>query len=213
MTPQLVDHTHTDSRIVIGCNLVQSRATSQKNEHVYFWLQSHRSCITVAVASHTGILWTTLYVASLSSVCVCVCVCVCLSLKLGELDSSANDGRVDGTRGQLQSSASLWSHCRAHRYQVEPVWRPRHRVVFPGHTGRSNTLLTQCRVTQTWNRVTFMTQWPSDPGIQRPGDPVDPVTLFYNELQMSTYVADKRLQWARSLPVFIAVRRLQTYGK
>ena len=25
-----------------------------------------------------------------------------------------------------------------------------------------------------------------DPGIQRSGDPVDPVTLFYNELQMST---------------------------
>jgi len=25
------------------------------------------------------------------------------------------------------------------------------------------------------------------------------VTLFYNELQMSTYVADKRLQWARGL--------------
>ena len=37
--------------------------------------------------------------------------------------------------------------------------------------------------------------WPSDPGIQRPGDPVDPVTLFYNELQMLTYVAYKRLQW------------------
>jgi len=32
-----------------------------------------------------------------------------------------------------------------------------------------------------------VTQRPSDPGIQRPGDPVDPVTLFYNELQMSTY--------------------------
>ena len=32
--------------------------------------------------------------------------------------------------------------------------------------------------------------WPSDPGIQRPGYPVDPVTLFYgpNELQMSTCV-------------------------
>ena len=35
---------------------------------------------------------------------------------------------------------------------------------------------------------TFVTQRPYDPGIQRPGDPVDPVTLFYNELQMSTYV-------------------------
>ena len=44
----------------------------------------------------------------------------------------------------------------------------------------------------------FVTQRPSDPGIQRPGDPVDPVNLFYNELQMSTYVADKRSQWARS---------------
>jgi len=35
----------------------------------------------------------------------------------------------------------------------------------------------------------FVTQRPSDPGIQRPGDPGDPVTLFYNELQMSIYVA------------------------
>jgi len=34
----------------------------------------------------------------------------------------------------------------------------------------------------------FVTQRPSDPGIQRPGDLVDPVTLCYNELQMSTYV-------------------------
>jgi len=34
----------------------------------------------------------------------------------------------------------------------------------------------------------IMTQRPSDPGIQRPRDPVNPVTLFYNELQMSTYV-------------------------
>jgi len=29
----------------------------------------------------------------------------------------------------------------------------------------------------------FVTHQPSDPGIQRPGDPVDPVTLFYNEFQ------------------------------
>ena len=52
-----------------------------------------------------------------------------------------------------------------------------------------------------------------DRGIQRPGDPVDPVTLLYNELQMSTYVADKRLQWARGLPVFIAIWRLHASGK
>jgi len=36
--------------------------------------------------------------------------------------------------------------------------------------------------------------WPSDPGIQRPGDPVDPVNLFCNELQMSTYVTKKYSQ-------------------
>jgi len=30
---------------------------------------------------------------------------------------------------------------------------------------------------------------------------------------MSTYVADKRLQWARGLPVFIAVWRLHAFGK
>ena len=59
----------------------------------------------------------------------------------------------------------------------------------------------------------FVTQLPTDLGIQRPGDPVDPVTLFYNEQQMSTYVADKRLQWARGLPVFITVRRLHASGK
>ena len=34
----------------------------------------------------------------------------------------------------------------------------------------------------------FVTQRPSDPGIERRGDSVDPVTLFYNELHMSTYV-------------------------
>jgi len=33
----------------------------------------------------------------------------------------------------------------------------------------------------------FVTQRPSDPEIQRPGDPVDPVTLFYNEHQMKKY--------------------------
>jgi len=31
------------------------------------------------------------------------------------------------------------------------------------------------------------------------------VTLSYNELQTSTYVADKRLQWARGLPVFLSL--------
>ena len=59
----------------------------------------------------------------------------------------------------------------------------------------------------------FVTQRPRDPGIQRPGDPVDPMTPFYKELQMSTYVADKRLQWTRGLPVFIVVWRLHAPGK
>jgi len=40
MTPQLVDHAHTDSCAAIGC---KPRATSQRNEHVYFWSQSHHS--------------------------------------------------------------------------------------------------------------------------------------------------------------------------
>jgi len=31
------------------------------------------------------------------------------------------------------------------------------------------------------------------------------VTLSYNELQTSTYIADKRLQWARGLPVFLSL--------
>jgi len=34
----------------------------------------------------------------------------------------------------------------------------------------------------------FVTERASDPGIQRPGDPVDPAIMFYNKLQMSTYV-------------------------
>jgi len=52
-----------------------------------------------------------------------------------------------------------------------------------------------------------------DPVTRESSDPVDPVTLFYIELQMSTYVADKRLQWARGLPVFVAVWRLHASGK
>jgi len=47
----------------------------------------------------------------------------------------------------------------------------------------------------------FVTQWPGNSATRRPSWP-DPVTLFYNELQMSTYVADKRLQWARGFASF-----------
>jgi len=77
-------------------------------------------------------------------------------------------------------------------------------------------LLLLGRITMQSRRGTgshFVTQRPSDLGIQRPGDPFDPVTLLYNKLQISTYVADKRLQWARGLPVFIAVWRLHASGK
>jgi len=75
---------------------------------------------------------------------------------------------------------------------------------------------TDCELVVAYRHGTgshFVTQRPSDPGIQRGGDPVDTVTLFYNELQMSTNVADKRLQWARGLPVFIAVWRLHASEK
>ena len=56
--------------------------------------------------------------------------------------------------------------------------------------------MTSCRRAQTRHGTGshFVTQ--------RPGDPVDPATLLYNELQMSTYVADKRLQWARGFASF-----------
>jgi len=100
--------------------------------------------------------------------------------------------------------------------------RPPGKTVLSG--GRANSVHTatpdateQSCLCRVWRRhgtgSHFVTQRPSDPGIQRPGDPVDPVTVFYNELQMSTYVADKRLQWARGLPVFIAVWRLHASGK
>jgi len=45
-----------------------------------------------------------------------------------------------------------------------------------------------CATTRDGTGSHFVTQRTSDPGIQRPGDPVDPVTLFYNELQTSTNV-------------------------
>ena len=50
-------------------------------------------------------------------------------------------------------------------------------------------LLLLGRITMQSRRGTgshFVTQRPSDLGIQRPGDPVDPVTLLYNKLQIST---------------------------
>jgi len=96
---------------------------------------------------------------------------------------------------------SLFTTVMTHAEMAEPIKMP-----FVGRAvsyGPKNHVLHKCLDSPTkhgtWSH--FVTQRPSDPGIQRPGDPVDPVTLFYNELQMSSYVADKRLQWARGLPV------------
>ena len=64
-------------------------------------------------------------------------------------------------------------------------------VVFWGHgvDGNGDAVCTcYILITRDGTGSHFVTQRPSDPGIQRPGDPVYPVTLFYNELQMSTYV-------------------------
>ena len=46
MTPQLVDHAHTDSCIVIGCNLEEKRTCLFQ---VAVTSHLHHSCITVAV--------------------------------------------------------------------------------------------------------------------------------------------------------------------
>ena len=82
--PQLVNHAHADSCIAIGCNLLQPRATSNKK-----WLQSHRSCITVAVTSqphhsHHNVKNTlhrslTLTASSGKRTVRCPSVCICLS--------------------------------------------------------------------------------------------------------------------------------------
>ena len=71
--------------------------------------------------------------------------------------ASPPDSHAPGSRG-------TWSVCRSPGSRSE-----RARGAPEMELGRSH----------------FVTQRPSDPGIQRPGDPVDPVTLFYNELQMS----------------------------
>ena len=82
-------------------------------------------------------------------------------------------------------------------YIVMNTVQPKQVSIQPPHPSAVNMTLPAVQLDQMSTRhgtgSHFVTQRPSDPGIQRPGDPVDPVTLFYNELQMSTYVADKRL--------------------
>ena len=76
--------------------------------------------------------------------------------------------------------------------QIHPaplIWDPLPLITDPNCTSqlRSGTFLVGSN-TRHGTVLHFVTQRPSDLGIQRPGDPVDPVTLFYNERQMSTYV-------------------------
>ena len=103
--------------------------------------------------------------------------------------------------------STMWSRCTATRHYVTPVCMqiygigdhvPTDQRPFPTNsssTGNTRKLevdskpvikaYKRARTDQTWNWVTFCdpaTQRPSDPRIQRPGDLVDPVTLFYNEL-------------------------------
>jgi len=59
MTPQLVDHAHTDSYIVIGCNLMQPRRKTNRFKLIsgcsHIAAVSHlylsRSCITVIIVN------------------------------------------------------------------------------------------------------------------------------------------------------------------
>ena len=53
----------------------------------------------------------------------------------------------------------------------------------------------------------FVTQRPSDPGIQRPENPVVPVTLFYNELQMS-----KKYSKAKEFLIIIGKSKSSLHG-
>jgi len=40
--------------------------------------------------------------------------------------------------------------------------------------------------------------WPSDPVTRESSNPVDPVTLFYNKLQMPTYVIDVTKKYSQA---------------
>jgi len=71
------------------------------------------------------------------------------------------------------------------------------------NSGRAHSIACMTSVpTRDGTGSHFVTQRPSDPGIQRPGDPVDPETLFYNELQMSTCV--KKYSQAKEFLIIIS---------
>ena len=72
----------------------------------------------------------------------------------------------------------------------EPRCEARHRLVVsvPNNSIYPSTPVEVSSDGSAAQRLRLVTQRPSDPGIQRPGGQVDPVTVFYNELQMSTYV-------------------------
>ena len=70
-----------------------------------------------------------------------------------------------------------------------------------------DTLATLCTHTNTTDNGTashFVAPRPSDPGIQRPGDLVDPVTLFYNELP--------KISQAREFLIIIGKSKSSLYG-
>ena len=129
-----------------------------------------------------------------------------------------------GSRRREKARLPSTRRCHAAFFRIlclrpSSIWRPRNNVsgLSVCRCVRAQAEAFSGRLLVCSRRGTgshFVTQRPSDPRIQRPKDPVDPVvTLFYNELQMSTYVAGKRLQRARGLPVFIAVWRLHASEK
>jgi len=82
--------------------------------------------------------------------------------------------------------------CPSVRLSVCPVDRQRRAAGLPPIGYRSTSAADWTRAagveSKHGTRSHCVTQRLGDPGIQRPGDPADPVTLFYNELQMSTYM-------------------------
>jgi len=77
------------------------------------------------------------------------------------------------------------------------------------NSGRAHSVACMTSVPTTDGTGSHVTQRPSDPGIQRPGDPVDPETLFYNELQMSICV--KKYSQAKEFLIIISWTDIQWF--
>jgi len=85
------------------------------------------------------------------------------------------------------------------------------RLLMPIDSLGGSQLVVNSHNTRDGTGSHFVTQRPSDPGIQRPGDPVDPVTLFYNELQMSTFGVKKYSQ-AEEFLIIIGKSKSSLHG-